>query len=160
EVGNLLVVGEPGAGKSGALHEFVRVAQRRGRDAVFFAVDHLQIQNLQDLSVGTGLSQNIVDVLAAWGGRDPGFVVIDALDAARGETAANVIRMLIELIGARAPRWRVVASIRKFDLRYSRQLQELFRGQATSPLRDSEFNRIRHVNVPPLTSEELEQLGQ
>ncbi len=44
-----LVVGEPGAGKSGALHDFVTVLHEGGRDYVFLAVDRLAAQSLGEL---------------------------------------------------------------------------------------------------------------
>lgn len=52
----------------------------------------------------------------------------------------------------------MVASIRKFDLRYSQELQQLFLGEPSAEFRDPEFMGIRHLNVPRLSDEELAQI--
>jgi hypothetical protein len=69
--------------------------------------------------------------------------------------------LIREVIEAQT-RWRVVASVRKYDLRHSPELQQLFRGildLSVSPeLQDSEFAAFRHINVPLFTDNELDQL--
>ena len=55
-----------------------------------------------------------------------------------------------------------MASIRKFDLRYSQELKQLFSGDSPTTLEefaDPEFHSIRHLNVPRLSDEELAQIG-
>ena len=56
-------------------------------------------------------------------------------------------------------RWRVIASIRKFDLRYSQELQRLFHGQPPTEFNDPQFNGINHLNIPLLNDEEIGQIG-
>jgi hypothetical protein len=80
------------------------------------------------------------------------------LDAARAELTVRVLRELIRSVVRQAGRWRVVVSIRKFDLRYDSQLRTLFRGKSPSEHVDPEFKGICHLNVPRLTSDELAQL--
>src|SRR5262249_52330624 len=125
EDGSLLVIGEPGAGKSAALHDFVEGLRASGRDVIFLAVDHLDVENFGDLRQTLALEHELVEVLNHWPGTEPGFLVIDALDAARGDATQKLFRDLITLVARPRTRWHVIVSIRKFDLRYSHRLQEL-----------------------------------
>lgn len=156
---SLLVVGEPGAGKSGALYDLVRMASDEGRDVVFLAVDRLAARSVGDLRNELGIDHELVDVLKNWLGTKPAFLVIDALDAAREEYTARMIRDLIRLVVDQGDRWRVVASIRKFDLRYSQELRQLFSGIPPTEFRDTEFSDICHIRVPRFMDEELAQVG-
>jgi len=158
--GSILVVGEPGAGKSGVLYELVKKIRARDQEVVLLAADRLGgIRSRGDLQRELGLEHDTASVFQNWLGLDPAFIVIDALDAARAEEAARTIRDLIFAVLEAGTRWRVVASVRKFDLRYNRQLQRLFRGVGATTFRDNEFANVRHLNVPRLTRNELKQLG-
>ena len=156
---SLVVVGEPGAGKSGSLHELVEALDSAGRDYVFFAVDHLASRSLGELRQELGLEHELLEVLRSWPGQQPAFLVIDALDAARADTAGNMIRELIRRVIEESRRWRVVVSIRKYDLRYGVEIQQLFSGDPPTGFRDPEFQHVRHLNIPQLSDEELEQIG-
>lgn len=159
EEGSILVVGEPGAGKSGALHDLVQMLKDGDRDVVFLAVDRLAAHSLGELREELGLDRNLTEVLANWPGREPAFLVVDALDAARADPAARAIRDLIRDVVKGNNRWRVVASIRKFDLRYGQELRQLFLGEPPTEFRDpQEFTNIRHLNIPQLSNEELAQI--
>lgn len=155
ERGSLLVVGEPGAGKSGALHDLVHMLDEEGRDLVFLAVDRLEAISLGALRSELALEREVIEVLRNWPGTEPAFLVIDSLDAARAEPTARVFRDLIRLVMAGGDRWRVVASIRKFDLRYGQELRPLFSGTPPTDFLDPEFGGVRHLNIPRLTDEEL-----
>ncbi len=156
EEGSLVVVGEPGAGKSGALHDLVEALRQRGADVVLLAVDRLAARSLGELRQELGLSRDVRDVLANWPGTEGAFLVVDALDAARDDRAADAVRELIRTVADAGGRWRAVASIREFDLRYSPELHEIFGGEPPTEFRDEEFGKIRHVNVPRLSDEELD----
>jgi signal recognition particle GTPase len=159
ETSHTLVVGEPGAGKSGALAHFVDGLRARDADFVVLAVDRMGAGTEAQLQAELHLEHFLDEVLENWPGTRPGFLVIDALDAARGGPAAKTIRELIGRVSSRATRWRVVASIRKFDLRYSQELRDLFaiKGAVAAELqfRDDSFSTVSHVNVRPLSEEEL-----
>ncbi|MCE7917856.1 MAG: hypothetical protein DYH16_10055, partial [Nitrosomonas sp. PRO5] len=128
ETGSVIIVGEPGAGKSGTLHDLVdRLLEKENRDVVFFAVDRVEAQSLGALRSDIGLDHDLLDVLKVWPGTEAGFLVIDALDAARSDRVAQVLYDLIQQVVAMNTRWHVVASIRKFDLRHHPQLRQLFR---------------------------------
>jgi DNA replication protein DnaC len=155
---SIVIVGEPGAGKSGALHDLVKELQSDQFDVVFIAVDRIEAQSLGTLRNEIGVSHEFIDVLKNWPGLKPAFLVIDALDAARSEPAIQTFRSLISAIIRLNSRWRIVTSIRKFDLRYNKQLQELFSGPPPTEFRDREFNKVCHINIPRLDDEELKQV--
>lgn len=158
EKGSLLVVGEPGAGKSAALHDLAAALQKQGRDVVFLAVDRLEASALGALRNELGLSYELLDILENWHGEEPACLVVDALDAARSEGSVKTVSDLIAQTMKLESRWRVIASVRKFDLRYSRNLRQIFAGTLPSKFVDTEFLGVRHINVPTLEDEELDQV--
>ncbi len=158
EKDSLVVVGEPGAGKSGALHDLVVALHDEGRDFVFLAVDRLEVQSLGALRNDIGLSHELLDILANWHGIQPAFLVIDALDAARADRSAQTVLDLIWQTAKVANRWRTVVSIRKFDLRYSEKIGQLFSGAPPTQFQDTEFARLCHINIRGLDDEELDQI--
>jgi hypothetical protein len=164
EAGHVLVVGQPGAGKSAILCTLVDELAAGGRDVVYLAADQLTAASLGELRDEIGIGSDLVGVLSAWPGRRPAYLVIDALDAARADASARTLRDLMALVISANGRWRVVASIREYDLIHAPELAALFRAAATAPpvpdggasaFRDPEFGDLRHVLVPPLTDEEL-----
>jgi hypothetical protein len=114
------------------------------------AVDRYSVEALEGLKNEVGLEHGLVETLAAWDGAEPGWLVIDALDATRGGKGEGVFRSLIEQVLERGGRWRVIASIRTFDLRIGQQFCSLFKG--TPPvehLQETGFASVRHICVPP-----------
>jgi hypothetical protein len=156
--GSLVVVGQPGAGKSGALHDVARLLDLDG-DVLILAVDQFDSESLGSLRNEIGCSHEIIDILRNWPGTKPGFLIIDALDAARTDAGARVFRDLMRSTLAES-RWRVIPSIRKFDLRYSVDLKALFKGSPPSIYQDPEFQTIRHFEIPILSASELAQVQQ
>ena len=156
ESGSLLVVGDPGAGKSGGIHDLVEMLQRENRDVAFFAVDRLEASSLGTLRHELALSHDVNDVLRNWPGEGPAFLVIDALDAARNDQSAQTLRNLLGDTLREQNRWRVVASIRKFDLQYDSRLKRLFDGRAVdSEYSDPDLWNTRHLNIRVLSNEEI-----
>lgn len=157
-----IVVGQPGAGKSGALYDLVQRLQKEGRDVVCLATDRLEISSLFTLRTEIGLEHDLPEVLKNWQGEGPGYLVIDAMDAARGAPAEQAMLSLIRAVAGPNTRWRVVAAIRKFDLPYSVELQKLFphrtTTEAASEFVDREFSSVQHVNIPCLATDEIESL--
>jgi hypothetical protein len=156
--GHLLVLGLPGAGKSGALYELARTLQKDS-DVVLLAVDQIVATSVGALRNDLDLEHDLLTVLASWTGHGPGFLIIDALDAARGDAAIKTLHSLIRAVLSSGGRWHVVASVRKFDLRYNAPLRGLFRGSPPSVgYTDSEFLSVRHISIPGLTPGELSQV--
>lgn len=157
--GPLLIVGEPGAGKSGVLNALARDLRHAGSDVVELAVDRYSIETLEGLRQEVGLTHGIIETLKAWDGTEPAWLIIDALDATRGGRGEGVFRALIDQVMALGGRWNIVASIRTFDLRMGQQFRLLFKG--TPPVAgmiEPGFSAVRHVRVPSWTKSEFDQL--
>jgi len=156
--GHMLVLGLPGAGKSGALYELARALQN-ANDVVLLAVDQIEAASLGTFRTELGLEHDLLTVLDAWPGSGPGYVIVDALDAARSEGAIKTLQSLLRAVITSKRRWHAVASLRKFDLRYNAPLRSLFQGSPpSSDCMDPEFFSVRHINVPALTPGELSQV--
>ncbi|MCU1348086.1 MAG: hypothetical protein JWO56_1116, partial [Acidobacteria bacterium] len=157
---SLLVTGDPGAGKSGAVHDLAERLSKEGHDVVVLAVDRIAAESLAQLRVELDLEHDLVDVLGNWPGDAPAYLIIDALDAARARETAQLIRDLLRQLIETPTRWRVVASIREFDLLNSPQLQALFAGVPPGRYAAQAFRRLCHVHVPRLSESELQFLWQ
>ena len=154
---SLLLIGEPGAGKSAVVSSAARELRQHGHEVIELAVDRLPVESLEGLRHELGLSHSVVNVLANWPGDGPAFLFIDALDATRGGQSEAVFRALIgEVLALSGRRWRVVASIRTFDLRLGHQFRELFAGRVPDrAFSDPAFLEVRHVHIPPWSESEL-----
>ena len=157
--GSLLIVGEPGAGKSGVLNVLAHDLRAKGRDVVELAVDRYSIETLEGLKNELQLEHPLLEVLDAWDGAEPAWLIIDALDATRGGRGEGVFRTLIEQVLERCGRWRVIASIRTFDLRMGQRFRSLFKGSPPiKSLQEPDFSAVRHVRVPIWSEEEFQRL--
>ena len=157
--GSLLIVGEPGAGKSGVLNALARDLRDNGSDVLELAVDRYSVETLEGLKSELRLEHGLIETLEAWDGIEPAWLVIDGLDASRGGPSGRVFRSLIERVMSHDGRWNVIASIRTFDLRMGQLFQGLFKGTPPNKeLTEQEFPNVRHVQVPPWTPTEFAQL--
>jgi len=155
---SVLIIGEPGAGKSAVVNALARDLRLVG-DVVELAVDRYNVENLDDLRAEIGLQNNLVKVLEAWDGPNDGWLIIDALDATRGGKGEGAFRALIERVLVLGGRWKVVASIRTFDLRMGIRFRELFSGKPPDAnYSDLTFSSVRHVQVPAWSQHEFEQV--
>jgi hypothetical protein len=156
--GSFLLVGEPGAGKSAVLNSIGRNLDTS--DVLQLSVDRMPVSGLDGLRTELGLSHPIREVLLNWPGLDPAFLLIDSLDAVRGGTGELVFKSLIEqVLSLPGGRWRVIASVRSFDLRLGTQFRQLFPGTPPAPeFANPDFRNVRHIQVTPWTKKELEGL--
>lgn len=159
ETTSIIVVGEPGAGKSGALFDLARALQDRHRDVVLLTVGMWEGASVSALGNEMHLEHDLLDVLINWPGAESGFLIVDALDAGRSEASETTFREIISGVVASNTRWRVVVSIRKFDLRYSAELSRLFHSRPPTPYSDPEFSNVCHLNVPTLDDNELIEIA-
>ena len=160
--GSLLVVGEPGAGKTGALVHAANSLVASGAFVVFLSVDRFPgVAIAADLTSELRLEHDLVEVLAAVPGLQPRYLIIDALDAARGGPSEAVFATLIEKARAElAEDWTVIASIRTFDLRNGRRYRAAFAGApADAAHSDTTLGTIRHFSIPRLADADLAAAG-
>lgn len=158
--GSFLVIGEPGAGKSGALGMLAAEWEVRGPVVVLSVDRFASITKSRDLPEELRLEHDVVEVLAAWPGVQLGLLIIDALDAARGGQAEAIFVNLIGQMARLAPRWRVVASVRTFDLLNGQRLRQLMMGAPPSEdYVDPRASTLRHFLVPALDAAEQAKIA-
>jgi hypothetical protein len=123
------------------------------------AVDKLELSSIPKLRDELRLDHSPIEVLQHWDGPKQGFLLIDALDAARGDAAATTIVDFIRQVKDSTDKWTVIASVRKWDLRYSPRLRDLFpamEGQIVSScFQEPEFGSIGHIKVDVFSNEEF-----
>jgi hypothetical protein len=96
----------------------------QGKEVIELAVDRLPVESVEGLQRQLGLTHRLLSVLENWPGNEPAYLFIDALDATRGGRSEIIFRWLIsEVLKMPRKRWRVVASIRSFDLRMWRGIR-------------------------------------
>ena len=156
---SLLVVGEPGAGKSSVLVGMARDLRGAGRDVVYLDVARVEAATEAALRGELGLEHDLADVLANWPGPAPGVLIVDALDAARSEGSAVALRGLIAEVTRLGGRWRVVASIRTYEARYGHALRATFAGGPVAGFADPDLRGLRHASVPAFGEAELDQVA-
>lgn len=156
--GHCVIVGEPGAGKSGCLHDFVDRCKRHSCDVVLFATDFLDDAGINRFTIASPGVRSYLEILINWTKSENGFVVIDALDAARTQSGLGRICQFLSRLMHEAPRWTVIIAMREYDLLYSRNVQALFKGVPHPTNSDSRFGKVRHLRVPRLTSDEISQV--
>jgi hypothetical protein len=108
---SLVLVGEPGAGKSAVVSAAAEQLRSEGKEVIELAVDRLLVESLDGLRVALGLEHGLYEVLENWPSAEPAFLFIDALDATRGGISEAVFRGVIaDVLDMSGGRWRVVAS--------------------------------------------------
>lgn len=154
-----LIIGDPGSGKSGALQIAAQELLDLGRVVLLIQVDQLVGTTLAELQQEFSLSHPLIDALTEWRPSEKPILMIDALDASRGTGSEPAVRSLISEVRKRAPHWTVIASIRKFDLRYGNQYHRLFEGVPVDHrFADDDFQSVCHINVPPLGTDEIREV--
>lgn len=145
-----LLVGTPGCGKSGILAE---IASSYDGEKVVLSVDSIPTDpTLAQLQ--WGLSRSLVEVLTADPEGPPATLFLDGLDAHRDGGS-----WLVDLVASlRGSRWRVIASIREFQLVHSARWRSLFVGQRLSVgVPSTALKNVRYFEVSDLSEDELLQ---
>ncbi len=151
--GNVAVAGDPGVGKSVVLHRFAVTSGADGTDVVYLTADQLR-GTAGETRVELNLNHDLSDVLSGWTGSRPALLLLDGVDQSRGvDAAAWLPNFAQRLLGTR---WRIIASIRSFDLRHGRRWQAMFPGHPIDAGHaDSELSGVAHLVVGNLTSEDI-----
>ncbi len=150
--GTCVIIGEPGIGKSAVLYRLTEILQNEGHDVVIMTVEKFLGQ------------PHLTQELHRWTGEKPGYVLIDGLDAQRGGRGSlyDSLDSLVQV----GSRWRIIGSIRRFDLENDPRLQRFFVGQPHevyrpigSKIGDHILN-VRCVEIPRLDDSELLQIQE
>lgn len=149
ESDSFLITGLPGAGKSGVVAD---LADTLPGDTVVLAVDAVPMDRAL-AQLRWNLTADLADVLRAWEGTEPATLMLDGIDAHR--SGASWLADLVEEL--HGTRWRVIASIRRFELSHSRRWQQLFRGSPVAPATPAgpALSQVRHVVIPNFDEDEL-----
>jgi hypothetical protein len=155
--GSFVLVGDPGCGKSAVTFELV------SRLAATEDVVVLSVENLPGCSGAAraelGLAAELAETLEGWSGAGRATLVLDGLDAARGEGTTWLARLCESL---HRTRWRVIASIRRFDLQHSLHWKRVFRGEPVLPGGSNQapdLPEVRHYLLGDLEDGDLAQLA-
>jgi hypothetical protein len=154
------VIGEPGSGKSAVVSAAASMLRKEKCEVIQLSVDRLPVDTADGLRDELRLTHRLPDLLENWPGTKQAYLFIDALDATRGGRGEVVFRSLIkEVMALPGNRWRVIASIRSFDLKLGEQFRDLFSGSPPDgAFKDNAFPDVRHINVPVWSDAEFNQL--
>ena len=81
------------------------------------------------------------------------MLLIDGLDALRGEVSQRAFRDLIRRVSREVPQCSVIASVRTFDLEQSEQLQQLFFSRWPGRAAARNFTQVA---IPPFSERDLQ----
>jgi hypothetical protein len=153
--GNLAITGAPGTGKTVLLHSLAAAQVEADTDVVVLNSDSLGAtpgQTRDEL----GIAHDLGDVLAGWTGSRPGLLLIDGLDQVWGSDAPAWLPDLARAL--EQTRWRIVVTIRIFDLKHGRRWRAMFPGEPVAGHADPELADVRYLVVGDLTEPELTQV--
>jgi hypothetical protein len=150
------LIGVAGAGKSVLTVGLAAARMAAGEDVVYLQAESLR-DSLATTAAELDLAHALDRVLQGWEGARPATLVVDGIDATRGGEALDWLPALARSL--RGTRWRIVGSVRTFDLRRSPSWQAMFPGEPIdSRHADSGFAHVRHLVVGDLTEGELSQV--
>ncbi len=157
--GNGVLIGAPGVGKTHLLKQVVRELRAAQRDeCLFLPADRMPFESDSDLRDELGTTGDVVAFLEQQTQNRRGYLIVDALDAVRGDRPRAFLLGLVRRLVARPGSWSVVLSMRTYDALRSVELDEIF-PPTTEAAPDARYQLpgavCRHFFVPPLTDEEI-----
>ena len=125
--GSVLLSGAPGVGKSWLLGQLTRRCKKESRVVTTLIAEDFQVSSVQEIYDSLGFSKPLPKLLSSL--VNP-VLIIDGLDALRGDASQRAFRELISEVTEQAPNASIVASVRTFDLQESPELQRLLNRQS------------------------------
>ncbi len=157
--GHFLITGEPGCGKSGLVYSLVGALQKEDLPVVLLLAEDMTGGDWKGSANFPGLTHALDEVLRNWSSGKPAFLITDALDAVRDGDTLKRVRNILRDVKTGEGGWAVVASVRKFDLQYGRELRELFPGAGVADHVSPSFPGVAHFHVPRLSKAQLDDLA-
>jgi hypothetical protein len=156
--GFLLVLGEPGIGKSHTLNAIAQILIKRKYEVFFIEADRYELKSMQDFNAELKLPGDFYEALLDLESDKKAFLIIDGLDAARDENSQNVFRELIRSVKLKAANWTIIAGVRTFDALRSKEIRSLFSDVTPTNQKYKRKDIVQnHILIPLLTDDELEQ---
>ena len=155
---DLLLTGEPGCGKSGLIHDTAAMFRENGTQVVLLLAEEMA-RRLGETGNLLGLDHSLTEVLENWPAGESGMLLTDALDSVRETAAQREIRALLRDVRAANCGWKIVASVREFDLKHGRELREAFPGGGIPGHDSPDFSGVSHFYLRGLTDDQLDDLG-
>ena len=157
--GHLIVIGDPGSGKTWLLNELETILYEKQIPVLLLGVNEIVANSIKDIGKHIGIKGDLFVTLNQASKGKRSILIIDALDAARSEAKQNIYRQFINLIHNKCKDWSIVASIRTYDAKHSLDLLNLFPRSTTDvPLefRTPEL-QYRHFYIPLLSEAEIHE---
>lgn len=165
-IGNGLITGKPGVGKTYLLNKLRQNFKSAGIVHLLLRIDQLGEGNNDTLRQELSLDIDLIDKLKTIqvSGKKA-LLLLDAFDAARNDKIRNNFLLLIRRAIQELPQWNVMVSVRTYDAKKSKELLNLFGGRFDEDLSDYQSKDIlcRHFTIPPFSEDEilqaLDQIG-
>ncbi|MGB8352248.1 MAG: NACHT domain-containing protein, partial [Chthoniobacteraceae bacterium] len=156
--GNGLIIGQPGVGKSYAIAELCVQLKAKGIPHLLLPVERLGSASEIELKTVLRREGHLVSLLRAIDKdpKQPGILIFDGFDAARGEDErGGVFRLIRQTVSELRQQWNTIVSVRTFDAKKSQRLLELF--PDVKPEAKSNSPSSRQFLIPVLREDEIEQ---
>jgi len=155
---SVVLTGSPGVGKTWTIGQILRKCKQESRKVLSLAAEDFDVSSVDELQQSIGFKTDLFSVLASFGPES--LLVIDGLDALRGEASQKAFRDLMESVNSQVPTCTILATVRTFDLQQSPELQRLFfdfrnaRGfeSVTAPPFSDDDLKVAALQVPSLQS--------
>ena len=159
-LGNGVVIGNPGVGKSYLLKKLHQHLKSEEIPHLLLPIDQLGNGTREDLQNELSYKDNLIERLKSVPVSDKKAILLfDAFDAARNEQTRKRFLKLIWRAIRDLENWNVVVTVRTYDATKSQELLDLFGNLDEADLTQYQSKDIpcRHFTIPPFNKNEILQ---